>query len=600
MSFFNFFSNAITSGDLSFTIDNSTAIADFRITSVVVSASSTDLCGKNKITITTSSDFINYFYAANSVDVAPTSILELDHDRELDLFLILNTSAIISQNQSIEYPLSTNPKTISGNPSGLPIVPGQIVNIPSLTSQKININTTPTINGGTVIIGVSDSNGLIFTYSLNNITFQASSTFTGQAAGNYTIYVKDQYGCVKSKDFTVTAAGLKDPIAYISKANSISFIKEEVVDNINVFKNNGNSFDYQDFGATNYCENILFNKSNKVATQIKTNYETVTVTLRREIGSDVNIIPIRRTGNLGRFDDLDCKIYRHSSGKMGVYFESGNRYDQGSVVIEQYTLNGNLPDFAVIGNQVNIFNFGNFNIIDVVLDRTIQKRVMLMDTGYTGALINGRARSIFDILPFEVWEFDIDWSLYNVGLHDVTVVFTDPNYDTVNMVSENIDVQVNHENILTTIYSNDKANNKDIFYKYGITHIMLVPYLSISASVKDETTVNMTDDSTYIINSELNESDDFSFGEVTRSGLRRLSIALGSDNLFINGIGRSKDGGLSVENIENTNMYTIECTLIDNNVRYTNFRNEDTGFDADYTDLLIPSLLNINGDFLKI
>lgn len=593
----------ITPLELTVNTNNVSSIPEFRILDIEVSRSTTSPCSKVLLTVTTVGDIDNYFYAGTNTPVSPgVTTLEIEHDRDLSFFaeFINHINVAGTETQLIRTPDSRNPIFINGNPSGLPIDRMPIINIPSINDSRVRINVTPTVSGGTVVVTTTGLQTLDLEYSLDNVAYQDSNTFTGQAEGNYTLYIRDQYGCVYSRQFTVTALGLAEPIFEISKANSLSFIKEQTIDNVNVFKNNTNSFDSQDFNKTLYCENTLFIPEDDITIQLKTNYQNLAITLRKENAADVTLTPIKRTSNLGRFQELDCKIYRHSSGRLAIYFENGNVYNQAGVVTGTHSLAGNLPDFAVIGNNINIINFGNFRIFDVILDRTIQKRAILVDTAYTGGIVDGRVQSIFNVLSFEIYEFEIDWSQYGVGLYDVTIVATDPNYTTVNAVSENIDVATEHPDTLAVRYYNNPGNNKDIFYKYGIRHLARVPFLSYVGSSRGETTVNDTDDSTYIVLSTLNETDEISFGEVVKSTMRRLAIALSSENLFVNGIGYSKDGGVTIENTENTNLYIVQATLIDNNTIYTNIDNLDTGVDADYSDLLIPELVNVNGNYLKI
>ena len=67
--------------------------------------------------------------------------------------------------------------------------------------------TNPTSGGsttnGTINATATGSSG--FTYNLNGGTFQASGTFTGLAAGTYSISAKDNSGCSGSQSFSVVA-----------------------------------------------------------------------------------------------------------------------------------------------------------------------------------------------------------------------------------------------------------------------------------------------------------------------------------------------------------------------------------------------------------
>ncbi|QHL87503.1 T9SS type B sorting domain-containing protein [Nibribacter ruber] len=73
---------------------------------------------------------------------------------------------------------------------------------PSAIVATAKASTCGNANGELVITEVVDGTAP-FTYSKDGATFQATSTFTGLAAGSYTITVKDANGCTTSKVFTV-------------------------------------------------------------------------------------------------------------------------------------------------------------------------------------------------------------------------------------------------------------------------------------------------------------------------------------------------------------------------------------------------------------
>ena len=78
--------------------------------------------------------------------------------------------------------------------------------------KTITITATPTSSAGcgapsgSIAVTATGSTG--FTYKLNAAgTYQAGATFTGLAAGAYTVFAKDVDGCVKSQAVTVGSAG---------------------------------------------------------------------------------------------------------------------------------------------------------------------------------------------------------------------------------------------------------------------------------------------------------------------------------------------------------------------------------------------------------
>src|SRR4029077_13362172 len=62
-----------------------------------------------------------------------------------------------------------------------------------------------------------------YTYSKDGITFQASGTFNGLAAGSYTITVKDNNGCTTTQDVTITQAASALSSSITSQTNVLCF-----------------------------------------------------------------------------------------------------------------------------------------------------------------------------------------------------------------------------------------------------------------------------------------------------------------------------------------------------------------------------------------
>jgi len=87
-----------------------------------------------------------------------------------------------------------------------------ITAVPTATSCSLN-------DGSITITGSGGTPG--YQYSIDGITYQAGNVFTGLAAGNYTAYVKDANGCIKSKNVVVTnVSGLSLAVSTISSSCS--------------------------------------------------------------------------------------------------------------------------------------------------------------------------------------------------------------------------------------------------------------------------------------------------------------------------------------------------------------------------------------------
>lgn len=73
-------------------------------------------------------------------------------------------------------------------------------------SSAATVLTNVLCNGGTdgSITAAGNGGATPYNYSINGENYQSSPSFTGLAAGNYTLYVKDNLGCSHTSGFTIT------------------------------------------------------------------------------------------------------------------------------------------------------------------------------------------------------------------------------------------------------------------------------------------------------------------------------------------------------------------------------------------------------------
>lgn len=477
--------------------------------------------------------------------------------------------------------------------------------VPTISQQDININISQTLGGATITVSVAQpiqaNPKLIFEYSINGTVYQASETFTGQAEGANTLYVRDQFGCTKTKAYEVTAysssVNAKAPYFYISRANSINYSDFEVWDGQTIFKNDENLLAHQGLEDTVYCQELLFTNQDSVKTQVKTTLGELTAVVRDDAGNETPLIVDKMSNNLDRFKQMDAWYYKYEEGYIGVYFQTGNTYDEFGIVSGEYTLNGNLPDFAIRGQVVELEGLGIMEIYDVVYDPILNKYAIILEYGYNGVPTQTVVKSIYDVLPFEVYEFIADWSLFGNGLYDILVTASDPNIGTFQKLSENILIEDAHPGTLAINYYNH--NNRDIFYKYGMENFIRVPYLHIEGVQVQSTEINIADFKSSIVTSSVHEADRFYFEEITKLVARKLVIALSCETVFINGIGYVKNGDIESENVRGTNLYLVSGTMLKTNVSYNNKSQGKVGVDAGSVDYDIPPFFSGEDAFLK-
>ena len=87
-------------------------------------------------------------------------------------------------------------------------------------------------------------------------------------------------------------------------------------------------------------------------------------------------------------------------------------YNSLDVVIGQYELNGNLPLFAKAGNKVEIDGVGAFTIHNIVIDKDINKKVILFDTIYSGLLVNSKIACLYDLLNYDIYEYNFNFQSF--------------------------------------------------------------------------------------------------------------------------------------------------------------------------------------------
>lgn len=125
---------------------------------------------------------------------------------------------------------------------------------PALTVTERHTNASSCLNDGTIQL---DGAGGIpgYDYSLDNITYQASNSFLGKAAGNYTGWVRDSKGCTSSVGVTV---GTNAPISVTAYAVAATEC-ETSNGSIQLFVSGGTGPYTYSLDSTNYFTSNTFN-----------------------------------------------------------------------------------------------------------------------------------------------------------------------------------------------------------------------------------------------------------------------------------------------------------------------------------------------------
>lgn len=476
----------------------------------------------------------------------------------------------------------------------------QVIQAPSIldpNSFQIEINSNP--SGATVVVNNTNIQFLFLQYSLDNLLWQTDNFFNSLADGDYKLYVKDNYGCSFSKDFNVIATGIYLPYFYISKSNSIRFANRVSWGDSGNYKNDENTLSCE-VGVKNAFKQIqLFQTSDIITTQFKSNYAINTVKIIKSDLTEVNVPVLKKSYNIGLSDSRDARKYNLGNGKTGVYFTTGNVYDfnTGIDTGEDHSLNGTLPYWAKAGNYIKT-GTAWFLIESIIYDEMKNSDVIIFSNIYTGPDTTVIVGSKYNKFDYEIYEFAIDMLTYMDEDIRVSIEATDPNFATINLLSEQINVKVRQEKTVEIDYWND--DNTDVFYSTGIRHKIRVLLTKKAGVSEDENEVLKTDSTAVTLSSQLYELDQFTFEPLTKELWRKLLIALSCKNVIIDEVGYVKtESGFENEGpLEKSNLYVLKAKMIKNSGSFKSTSDGNTEFD--YGNVSIPGLIDIGNDgFIK-
>lgn len=567
----------VSNTDVTAVITNTTS-GVFQIDEIEFSEADTNPCQNIKVSVTTSelATVINQPFSNPSNTDNPI-IFEVPRNTIINLDFADADGQVIQESYS-------GPKVLNPN------------------DFQIQINASP--NGATAVFNntnatTGDPNTLLdLEFSIDNITWQSSNFFDGFPEGNYTCYVRDQYGCSTTLDFTVTEFGLTSSFFYISKANSIRTANRIDFGDAGNYKNDENTLSCEADVPQPFKETQLFQSADVVTTQLKSNYSSNIATVIRENGDEIDIPVVKLSNYLGVKDSRDARKYDLGNGLTGIYFLTGNIYDfnTGLPTGENHYLNGSLPIWAKSGNYIKV-DSAWFLIENIIYDDTKNAEVIVVSNNYNGSDVPVIAGCIFNIFDYEIYEFVIDMVDYIDEIIKVRIVASDDNFTTVTHLSEDISVKIKHEYTKNIYYWNN--DNNDVFYATGIRHNIRIPYQKKSGITDENSQVHKTDTTTILKSAELYEADEFLFEPVTKEIWRKLMIALSCKNVIIDGVGYVKNGEFETEGpLDDSNLYVLTAKMLKTGNVFAS--QSDGTIDFNTSNAEIPGLISTgNNGYLR-
>lgn len=438
---------------------------------------------------------------------------------------------------------------------GVPNIPIVVLSgtVPPQTATGTFTGVPPAINSNSVEVEVDSNSTAVVTYysegtlnvqfSLDDGDYQDSNIFFGLNPGSHNIKIKDEFGCIVSKSFTVQEVIPDDTFVYLSKANSIRF--KEIN---NLLPNDDNLLSCESLDWVAHRELQTFSKDDIVKVQIKSFVEPQMVI------NGNNIAPEKVTENVGRTECMDSKRIEQD-GFTFLYFTDGyylNCSDESNK--SAYSLRGTVPVWAEIGQVIQV-NGENRVILSVDYLESVNARAIRVDT------VNSAAKYVirvtYNLFDYEVWEFPVNMNDY-VSLMYFNIQMSVVNSNgTYSWLSEPIYV-----GDISKFYRLDysMSRNTDIYYFSGISFFLNVMVEQQKAVSEATVESYKTDDDITQTDQDVYELDEFTFEPVTKELARKIVLALSHDKVKINDedyIARE----ISLEVQGKSNLYTVIATM---------------------------------------
>jgi hypothetical protein len=284
-------------------------------------------------------------------------------------------------------------------------------------------------------------------------------------------------------------------------------------------------------------------------------------------------------------DELPCYLVDAGSNRTQIFFPSG------------------LPDWAEVGQSITldgtghgVFDGDTFEIVEINAGTLLAEGfpVMIIAATFpTTGTIGGTLTAEYDIEPFDVWEFEINWGDYEAGKYYMILEGEDPQFDPFTAESEPIELAADHPDTILFRHRNTE-NAKQIFYDTGIEHVIRMEG-ELSRPQPGGEEVNHEDSQYRFIKLQENVTRNpmLHVADVTPYLAEKLSLICSQDYVEINGAEYGKqDEKVEVEYFDTEALCNARIKL--RQVDFVAENSDDTG------DVDNPTLLNVNGVLLSV
>ena len=427
------------------------------------------------------------------------------------------------------------------------------------------------------------------TYSLDGSNFQTSNVFPNVVDGAYTLYVNDGYGCIATQPLTVdTSASVQRALPYglVQKVNSLRYIQAvskqyNTLENT-LYRDETYLGENQPFYAQPYQTN-----DGIITTQFRSNYDQLSAKLLDCEGDFVSTLTIdQKSDNIGSQDKRDCIAFNRGDNQTGLYFTTGNIYDPGTTdIIDTYELNGNLPEWGVVGNTVVMTGTitGSFVIKQVVFDSTIQANALVIDYIWisgneTEAVI---AEVTYNKLAYETYEFDLDANITE-GVYYTQILMEDSldEYPDLIFNSEWIEIKATH--LRTNFIEYSENPNTGIDYSTGYVGRVRIKSLDAYANLTPNNELTQFKDSlaeTVTLKAVATMEGALFIQAVPRYLVEKINIIFTHFTILVNGEPWAATESQETQNFDHFSLKNITVNLIRKS--YEEYGTDNVDLDGD-------------------
>lgn len=453
------------------------------------------------------------------------------------------------------------------------------ISFQSLSAWEIlSVNVSTDINNfGTLSVQTVSSNfggPLGIEISVDDINYFDTNVITGLIPDDYILYVRDAYGCTKTRNITVInepSFEVYNDFKFVSLLNPVPFTE---VNNLRASFGNTPSYkvDHNPLSLNNKYEfkqadPLDINTSvSPLNFQFRSNYE-VNKAFILNCGEVVSELTVnKRSANLNQRDNRDARFY-FENGFLYAYFDgTGNIYDNDGGIIGNNDLNGSLLFDQVAGELLSIESLGIIEILEIVNVDGIGQVMRLNFTQPVGStyLI---VTTYYNYDNFDVYEFDFNLSLdtndYQIVIVNNSTAQFDENNPLANAtyISEVISIVEEFSKPMFKFVWKNSENNQ-FSWDTGIECYNYMPKsFDPEFQPKDENDIYTTDTTSFMLESDVYDIFLFVIERVSQITARQLMMIASNDYLKIDDNFYVKEETPEILRLGVSNAYNITLTL---------------------------------------